>query len=431
MLFTASRIRSILIAFVVFVLALTACTNQGQVSYVIFTHREQNTFEIYSVDIEGKNLQLLANIQPQNSELLPSSFQFELSPRGKYLAYIDTDGLYVLELGTQKTRYVSQYARSASPYGDVLKWSPDETMLAFYGESTVDSNSIDIYIYHPSNNEVLNLTVANYKPTQIQLVWSPDSHYLAFPTIPGPQYSIFGVGTNQLVQQSNLSLDDAYPGVLGVCNAAWSPDGKYLAFVVGCSTIDPAFVYETYLMDTTDGTLTPVTDLVQDTDVGTVVARMKPHWSPEGHLVLIEYVYGRPSYLAESHLPEFTDKGFILFDATNKKTVASVTAPLSIDEHIAWSINNELVWISREGWQYATLNDGNLALSKGFDIPLGCRPLWSPSGDFFAYTGSTDQNCANTGGDHSIYVYNHVTNTLDEITKSLGGYNLLLGWIED
>ncbi len=357
--------------------------------------------------------------------------QIELSPTGKYLAYFDLDGLYVADLNTGKVELISTSASPIGPRGDILEWSPDGTMLASYGKSTVNEAATDVYIYRVDKRETVNLTKGQLEPSQIQFSWSPNNRYLAFPTIPGPKYFIVDVTSGMTVGHTEYDPPVSYPGTLGVCNSAWSPDGKYLAFAVGCSTIDPALWYETYIMDVNKGEVIPVTNLMQIKDSGTVVAQMKPYWSPDGKVLLVQYAYGRPSFLEGPGLPGFSDKGFIVFDiGTLSISSKNDTLLPSVDRYIAWSQNNILVWRTDKEWQLANVSNGNITESSNIDIPLGCWPLWSPEGMFFAYTGTQDPLDCRGAEDKPIYVVNSNTGDVVEVSKSLGGHNLLLGWTQ-
>lgn len=424
------RLLSLLLVLIL-VPVFAACSGVKQSPRVVFAHRGDQLYEVYSGNVDDHALKLMTTIKPQDFSESFGLMQIELSSTGKHLAYFDADGLYVADLNVGKVELISKLASPIGPRGDILKWSPDGMTLAFYGTSALDETITEVYVYHVDTQETVDLTNGQLKPSQVQFSWSPNNQYLAFPTIPGPEYSIVDVLSGTIIGHTELDLPISYPGTLGVCNSAWSPDGKYLAFAVGCSSTEPALWYETYIMDVSKGEVIPVTNLMQAEHSGTVIAQMKPYWSPREGTLLVQYAYGRPSFLEEPQLPGFSDKGFIVFDTATLSISSNNDALMpSVDRYIAWSQDNALVWRTASGWQFASVSNGDIAKIGDIDIPLGCWPSWSPDGAFFAYTGTQDPLNCRGAEDKQIYVVNPTTGGATEISTSLGGHNLLLGWMQ-
>ena len=128
--------------------------------------------------------------------------------------------------GTGQTRLTFDRA-----IDDQAVWSPDGTKIAFF--STRTNGLGDIYVMNADGSGVTRLTTtpgASSAPT-----WSPDGSRIAFHStrdaadpaaisIPGSWelYSMKVDGTNVLRLTNNTVLDQ---------NPAYSPDGKYIAFV--------------------------------------------------------------------------------------------------------------------------------------------------------------------------------------------------------
>ena len=180
---------------------------------IAFSSNRDGDYDIYIMDIKGKNLQNLTN-SPTHE------FKPAFSPDGHRMAYVSSrhDGnleIYVMNLNTK-----ASYRLTNHPWhDDNPAWSPDGRWIAF------DSNreaTYDIYKIEPDGENLQRLTHGgvdrNYNAT-----WSPDSQSIAFASFreaPGI-YIMDANGGNQR-RLANQPQSGRTP--------SWSPDGKQIAF---------------------------------------------------------------------------------------------------------------------------------------------------------------------------------------------------------
>ena len=120
---------------------------------------------------------------------------------------------------------------------DFPAWSPDGSKIA-YSAPGFGSNGLDIWIMNADGTDRENLT--NHAGDEYEPVWSPDGKTIVFTThtrTEGSQkilqlYSIGVDGTNR----TRISLDFIES------HATFSPDGKYLAYVIHATNHDYLFI---------------------------------------------------------------------------------------------------------------------------------------------------------------------------------------------
>ena len=156
-----------------------------------------------------------------------------LSPDGKYVAYYSSRGLFSIDLylaDAHTGKIIKKLAGASSDsHFDELSfvstsgdWSPDASKFAFI-------------VYANGNNEIAISDVKSAKVERrihipgvggiLQLAWSPDGKTLAVSGLAGGIDNLYlvDVATEQVTQLTNDKFAEIEP--------AWSPDGKTLAFV--------------------------------------------------------------------------------------------------------------------------------------------------------------------------------------------------------
>ena len=122
-----------------FLLAVDRYVQASDVPYIAFSSKRNKSYDIYMMDINGKNLQQLTN--HPGDETYPT-----FSPDGQRMAYVSNrDGnedIYVMNLNTKVSHRLTNHpARDLNP-----AWSPDGRWIAFVSER---AGTLDIYKIEP------------------------------------------------------------------------------------------------------------------------------------------------------------------------------------------------------------------------------------------------------------------------------------------
>ncbi|HUI51709.1 MAG TPA: winged helix-turn-helix domain-containing protein [Terriglobales bacterium] len=171
-------------------------------------------------------------IAPLNG--LPREGDAAFSPDGNQVAFVwsgEKGGyahIYVSQIGAADSpRRLTNYTDPAFEFAPA--WSPDGRYIAFFRFDQKEK-SLGVYVTAALGGSERRLySVKSFRKVDA-LDWSPDGKYLALSDSPNPD------SASQILL---LSLDtlDVHPvtspatGILGDSSPAFSPDGKYLAFV--------------------------------------------------------------------------------------------------------------------------------------------------------------------------------------------------------
>jgi TolB protein len=176
----------------------------GQTIY--FVSKKSSGFEIYSIDIQGKNLQRL-------TKNIGSLYAPELSPNGERIVFTNNgNGVWVMKPDGSKAHAITN-RDDIDP-----TWSPDGSMIAFASSRT---GKRQLYVMDADGSNVRPVTDLNNMGGRS--TWSPDGTKLAFYRGPAGDHDIFlinvdGTGLEQLTNGG----DNLGP--------SWSPDGNWIAF---------------------------------------------------------------------------------------------------------------------------------------------------------------------------------------------------------
>jgi dipeptidyl aminopeptidase/acylaminoacyl peptidase len=340
---------------------------------------------------------------------LPLS-QMMPSPNGQWLALIYSRQnfglqLNLVEISTGNIREVF-ISDLDSPMVDKLAWSPDSQWIAFTGSFEAGWYE-DLYIYNVQTQAMQHLLSHTYG-FPVHFVWSADSEKIALYSVdvttisclscPG-YLSVYTVETSDFQIVADLSvpasLTNAGPAE-ELCNLQWSPDQRYVSFVIGCGSIFP-YHKELYLVEITQHTLqslTPYTSQTGDADSNRqsdYSANYQTAWFDGNHLLVSMSI--RQFFWPISQ-PRPTPPPLIIESVVYKFPEQTKTSMIPNANVIEWDINPAAgkVAFTTIAETDGTTQPVKIASFDGQSLnvtitgPAGCNLDWSPDGVTLAYS---------------------------------------------
>jgi tol-pal system beta propeller repeat protein TolB len=173
---------------------------------IYFSSRDSGNFEIYSILVNGKQLELL-------TKGLGALYAPELSPDGQQIIFTKgSSGIWVMNPNGKARRAITDQ-NDIDP-----TWSPDGSMIAF---ASSRQGKRQLFIMNADGSNIRQVT--NLNDMGGRSTWSADGKKLAFYAGPAGDHNIYtinidGTGLAQLTQGG----DNLGP--------SWSPDGNWIAF---------------------------------------------------------------------------------------------------------------------------------------------------------------------------------------------------------
>ena len=228
--------------------------------YISFATNRNGNYDIYMIDRHGENLQPLLDGPADENHA-------RWSPNGRYLAYASNENaafynIYIMDMRTkQRWQLTDRPAQDTTP-----TWSPDGTEIAFISNR---SGKYRVYKMDINGEKLNQLTKGgnDWGPA-----WSPDGEWIAYNTLqPNGKVYLFIVSADG--RRPRQLAEAAAKGRF----AGWSPDSKKIAFSTWELGIGPKIV----TIDIESGNLHRVT-LGGRVPAGRVFMKYAPAWSPDG-----------------------------------------------------------------------------------------------------------------------------------------------------
>jgi len=206
----------------------------------VYAEKEEDTFQIYSIDWNGQNNSLISVDASQNQK-----YPF-VSPDGSKIAFLSNSlsdwDLYTMEMDGSNVTAVTDDAFTP----DLPSWSPDGKELLFGAWIAAESNMVIVRMSVDGQNSSI-LTDGSIKSTDPS--WSPDGESVIFTCeIDGVKQICSMLPDGSDVKILTQSRGDSFMQV-------WSHDGSKIAFTSLRDSEDPDHCsgsdcnYDIYVMD--------------------------------------------------------------------------------------------------------------------------------------------------------------------------------------
>ncbi|MBN1963024.1 MAG: PD40 domain-containing protein, partial [Anaerolineae bacterium] len=386
------------------------------------------------------------------------------SPDGEWLMLLShaSDGalLQIFNPTTGETREVQLLVDwFRFPYfGPMPLWSPDSNYLAYLGarEPVAETHDTDtgshVMVYSLQTNASGIILRGEGNPFAPYLAaWSPDSSglvavtnnceidsgcrpWLSWHDVPPTQfYPLIIAPTDQLAVPYGQTAH-------AVCDLAWSPDGRLLAFEVDCDYANwGLYTHDIYIWDTLQNAVSPLTTFTTPLPLD-VTEQPGP-----GYFVDYDYLwYDATTLLVGRRWQLGTAPESLTYETAAYSWPAGTSVQISSDLNREWTRSTTGLLAFRaetlalDGEQRTIVQNRTVQIAD-FDGatlttlasgPSGCDLRWSPDGDWLAYSirEASEQPgmvCFNSLG----YTFLNTSGTLHATTFTESTPVIHVGWV--
>ncbi len=403
---------------------MIAYVNQNDKTTVGGTPLPANDIEtLYYTTTGGAKTAIMTMSSETGNQVYPS-------PRGNAFAYFrsgasdGTTGLYVVDLQIGISgRLLPISSMVQRGFVSPPSWSPDGKKLVVTLATAYD---LDIYIVGSDGSNPLDMTPTgsyDFWPT-----WSPDGSHIAFVSdrdtcpswIPGDPGTCNGTSALPPTGGQLYLLDVASEKITKLSDQQLSEAPKWInSRQIAYSSGDPILGDTRHRLFTIDITNGHEMELKAASGADDDF-KLAPAWSPDGKMVL---------YQAAS-----TSAELVMMSADGR--IIGRTGDFNFARYgvkAAWSPDSKKVAIGGVDGQcpYGVLVLGSdfSTIAHGSPPPNMCDPGWSPDGRLLAFTGVSSRGLGAADGRVDVYVANSSGFGASNLTSTLRGTIMLLGWV--
>jgi hypothetical protein len=413
---------------------------------ILFEYSEKGgqDVDLYTARPDGTELTLLMRISGKDDEGLFSKYW--VSPNLKYVAWRRVNGFDPLS-STLTIRDVKKNTGRKFRGGYIDAWSltdPDQILLTI--------NAYELSVLKLDIDKIEKVADFSKYSSSSPPTWSPDRKTVIFSYIPDmkdpPEVAIAKmVGTDWKIttlKVGSLGLSGTkIPGAVYLnpfCSSAWSPDSRYVAFVVGseypCAGYTDIYGVSTEiaLVDTYNSTVQWITNISQkrsdESNISDlfVATSYSLTWASAKEIVVS---YKRQALRFPTNAIVASSQGVGLFN-TDKGDIEYLQKDPDLGD-TAWSLDeNRVVWVLQKAIIVGDRKNDAKLVTALRTLSSMCGVTSSPSHKYVAYYSSIQNSSGDTCGfivSPDIFVYKLSDSSYINLTQGLKGEKKFVGWI--